>query len=90
MEEIKKGKNRFYIEDSERLLAEITFVPRGKDILVADHTYVCNDMRGQGVAKKLVDVLVEHACSEDKKILAQCPYVKRFTNDEKYKDNFVK
>jgi len=77
MDEIKKGDNKFYVgEDEENPLAEITFDTSDENNLVIDHTYVSNELRGQGMAGKLVDKVVKHAREEDRKIVALCPYAK--------------
>ena len=77
MDEIKKGDNKFYVgEDEENPLAEVTFDTSDENNLVIDHTYVSNELRGQGMAGKLVDKVVKHAREEDSKIVALCPYAK--------------
>lgn len=77
MLEIKKGENKFYIgEDIKEPIAEITFVQSGENRMVVDHTYVSDELRGQGVAGKLVEKVVTYARENGKKIIPQCPYVK--------------
>ena len=74
---IKKGTNKFYVggeESSPR--AEITFKQGTDDHLVVDHTYVSDELRGQGMAGKLVDRVVTYARDEGVKIVPECPYVK--------------
>ncbi|UTH13436.1 GNAT family N-acetyltransferase [Macrococcus equipercicus] len=71
--DIKQGDNRFYIDEGSSFKAEITFVPQG-DTLVIDHTFVDPSLRGQGVAKQLVDRVVAYARQENKKILPVCSY----------------
>lgn len=56
--------------------AELT-LSRASDVLViADHTFVPDSMRGMGVGKALVDRLIGDARSEGFKIIPLCPYVK--------------
>ncbi|RKQ31350.1 GNAT family N-acetyltransferase [Oceanobacillus halophilus] len=75
---INKGENKFYVGDSIKdPLAELTFNLSGKQKIVVDHTYVSDDLRGQGVAGKLVERVVLFAREQDKKIVPLCPYVKR-------------
>ncbi|OJF93024.1 GNAT family N-acetyltransferase [Alkalibacterium sp. 20] len=72
--EFIKGENRFYKEENGELLAEITYVP--KDYIVeVDHVFVDPSLRGQGVAEKLVERVVEEMQKEGKKIVPVCPYV---------------
>lgn len=72
--EFEKGNNRFYKEEGDKLLAEITYVPNG-DVVKVDHTFVDPSLRGQGVAEQLVDRVVTEMESEGKKIIPLCPYV---------------
>lgn len=75
---IQKGENKFYIgDDIKEPLAEITFVESGEDRIVVDHTYVSNELRGQGVAGKLVEEVVQYAREKNKRIIPLCPYVKK-------------
>ena len=51
------------------------------------HTVVDKKYGGQGLAGKLLDQVVAAARENDKKILPICSYaVKKFDEDEKYKD----
>lgn len=53
---------------------ELTYQKSG-DVLVADHTYVPDELRGMGVAAKLVDALIADARAEGTKIKPLCSYV---------------
>ena len=72
--DFKKDVNRFYKEEHGKLLAEITYLPKGDKVEV-NHTFVDPSLRGQGVAEKLVDRVVVEMEKEDKKIIPVCPYV---------------
>lgn len=86
--EIKKGTNGFYIGDSEDdIIAEITYVPTGEDRIIIDHTYVSNELRGQGIARKLLDEVANYARTENKKIIPLCSYAKtQMEKHEEYHD----
>ena len=72
---IKKGKNKFYIGQSEsQAEAEMTFIVYGSTYIV-EHTYVSESLRGQGVAGKLLDALLEYAKNNNIKIKPVCSYV---------------
>lgn len=59
--------------------AELTYATTGASAgetrVVADHTYVPDSMRGQGIAARLVDALIETARSDQWTILPRCSYV---------------
>lgn len=86
--EIKQGFNKFYIGESEdRIIAEITYRPQGNNTIIADHTYVSKELRGQNTGKKLVEVLVNWARQEQKKIYPLCSFVKvEMTRNPEYTD----
>ena len=39
--------------------AEITYIPKGEGVIDANHTFVDPSLRGQGVARQLVDKLAD-------------------------------
>ncbi|WP_144513605.1 GNAT family N-acetyltransferase [Bacillus sp. FJAT-22090] len=74
-----------YVQDGEKL-GEITWTLLG-DIMVMDHTYVSDRLRGQGVAKKLLDAAASYAREKDLKMEAVCSYVvAAFNKSEEYND----
>lgn len=88
MIEIKKGNNRFYIGDTEENpLAELTFVKNTDKLITIDHTYVSDKLRGQGVAKLLLEEVLAWARTENIKIIPLCSFVKKqMENNEEYHD----
>ena len=67
--------------------AEITFIPEEDGVINANHTFVDPSLRGQGVARQLVDCLAEYARVEQLKIRATCPYiVNLFEKSTEYDD----
>ena len=86
--EIKKGNNKFYIgETEEDMIARITWKNGGNNIIVIDHTIVDPSLRGQGVAGKLLQKVVEMAREENLKIVPVCSYaVVKLTRTDEYKD----
>ena len=88
MVEIKKGKNKFFIgENQEEALAEIHFVPTGAKKLIVDHTYVSDELRGQGVGEALVKQMVLFAREEGKKLIPLCPFARSQIDQHKeYQD----
>jgi len=88
MVEINKGEDKFFVgENIKEPIAELTFVESGENRVVVDHTYVSDELRGQGVAGKLVDSVVCYAREKGKKIIPLCPYAKkRLEENPKYQD----
>ncbi|MBP1970660.1 putative GNAT family acetyltransferase [Virgibacillus natechei] len=77
MATINKGENKFYVGDSIKdPMAEITFVQNGDNRLIIDHTYVSDELRGQGIAGDLVEKVVLFAREKGKKVMPLCPYAK--------------
>ena len=90
---IKQSDKSFYIGDSEKeLLAEMTFVYAGEDIIIIDHTSVSDELRGQNIGKQLLQRLVELAKEKNKKIVPLCPFAKKemMRNKEEYEAIMVK
>ena len=86
--EIKQGSNGFYVGDNENdYKGIITFVADGDKTIIIDHTIVKEELRGMGIARRLINRVVEYARTEDLKIIPQCSYaVKVLTTNDEYKD----
>lgn len=54
--------------------ATLTWRARGSS-RIADHTFVPPEMRGRGIAQKLVEALVADARAQGFRIVPQCSYV---------------
>lgn len=64
----------YVYEKDEQTLGEITWTLLG-DVMVMDHTFVSPTLRGEGVAKKLLDQAAEFARGKGYKMEAVCSYV---------------
>lgn len=74
-----------YVQNGERL-AEITWQLRD-GVMHMDHTYVSDELRGQGVAKKLLDQAAHYAREQNYKMNAICSYVvSSFEKSDDYND----
>jgi len=84
--EIKHGNNVFYIGDNEEnAIAEITYIYIDNVAINVNHTFVDPSLRGQGIAKKLLDKVVEFAKEKNLKIKPTCSYaVKVFPRYPEY------
>lgn len=84
---VDRGDNNFAFEHKQgnKVIAEISWVQKG-DVMSMDHTFVSDTLRGQGVAKQLLDRAAEYARAEGYKMEAVCSYVvaafKRNTYDD--------
>lgn len=84
MFEVKKGSNFFYIGESDNNpIAEMTYVNTEDNLIIIDHTFVSEELTGQGVGKLLLKEMVDFARNEGKKIIPLCPYAKA----QMYKNN---
>lgn len=92
--EFSKVENGWvYYNARKEILAEITYgIVQNSNSVIVNRTFVDPSLRGQGVAEKLLAVLVEDMRQQGKKIIPQCSYVKnKFSqNPEKYSDVWVK
>ena len=88
MLEIKRAKDRFYIGDSiDNDIARITWVEQGDNVIAINHTFVDPELRGQSIAGKLLNEVVQMARKENIKIIPICSYaVKKMTNNDDYLD----
>ena len=85
--EFTKTNNGFVkYDENGRVIAEITYATTSNpNVVLADHTFVDSSLRGQGVAGKLLDVLVKDMADQNKKIKASCSYVvKKFQEDSSF------
>ena len=74
-----------YEKDGNRL-AEITWI-ESDGIMTMNHTYVSDELRGQGVAKKLLDEAANYARANQLKMKPVCSYVvSAFEKSETYDD----
>lgn len=86
--DIKRGNGKFYIGESESdFIAHITFKHGGNNVIVIDHTFVDPSLRGQGIAAKLMERLIEMAREEGLKCVPVCSYaVTAFKRHKEYQD----
>ncbi len=54
---------------------EITFTRRGEGVISADHTGVPEAMGGRGVARRLLDAMLDDARATGFRIVPICPYI---------------
>lgn len=65
-----------YVGDPDEPQAEMTFSRAGETMMIIDHTDVGDQLRGQGVGRKLIHFMVDYARKNGVKIIPLCPYAK--------------
>lgn len=72
--------------DDGKFIGESTYA-KSEKIWIIDHTYVEGSYNGQGIAKRLVQKLVEEARATNMKIIPLCPFAKHeFDKKQEYWD----
>lgn len=72
-----RGRGGLFVAGEGEDRAELTYSPAGiQDAWVFDHTYVPEKLRGQGIAKKLLDFAVGFAREKGMKVVPACSYVR--------------
>lgn len=70
-----EGHGAFVIEENGQRDAEMVVRING-DTMTVHHTEVAEKLRGKGVARQLLDNMVEHARANNLKVKPLCPYVR--------------
>ena len=77
MEKVIKEDSILYVEN-DVVKARIDFKHVTSDIIDIVHTIVDESLKGQGIAKKLVEDVIEYAKENSFKIKATCSYAKHY------------
>lgn len=80
----QREKNRSLALDGEKKVGKAIFVDEG-DVWRINKTIVDKEYGGQGIARRLVDKIVEEAEKADKKLSSSCSYSTKVFEGEKYK-----
>ena len=77
----------FFLDAEGKRLAEMTYSPSRPGVIVLDHTWVSGELRGRGVARRLLDALVAWARESQTRVVPTCSYaVKVFAEDPSIRD----
>ncbi len=68
--------NRAVVFDNQTIIGECDYIIQG-DIWNIVHTIVDSKYQGQGIARKLVECVIENAKKENKQVIADCSYAKK-------------
>lgn len=69
-------KGAFYIEQDEKIIAEMIYVWAGKDRFIIEHTEVSDALAGKGAGKQMLTTAVDFARRQHVKIVPVCPFAK--------------
>ena len=67
-------KGMFYVEENEKVLAEMAYEMTEDKKMTILHTEVDPSLEGQGVGKQILARLVEFVRQEQIKVFPQCPF----------------
>ena len=81
------GKGNFILMEGEEQWGEMDFSISDKKITVF-HTQIAPQAEGKGLARQLLQAMVDHARKNDLKVIPLCPYVHASfkKNPEQYAD----
>ena len=84
MVEIKfvKEENRAVAYDNEVEIGECEFIEE-EDVWNIVHTGVDSKYQGQGIARRLVECIIENAKSNSKTLVADCSYARKVIEERK-------
>jgi len=74
MEEIKENSARFFIEEKNECVAELSCKFRDKTTLLITHTEVNDSLGGKGIGEQLVSAAVNYARQNGYVVKATCSY----------------
>lgn len=89
--EVKKEqqghKGRYFIEDEQGLVGEVTYSMAGEQLMIVDHTHVEEEHRGKEVGVTIMKVVVEDVRNKGIRVLPLCPFANAFfRKNESMKD----
>ena len=67
-------KGSFYIEEGEKILAEMVYTMTSPAKMIIEHTEVSDELRGKNVGYQLVNHMVDYARKHDIKVIPLCPF----------------
>lgn len=80
-------KGMFFVEENNRIVAQMTYVWAGATMIIIDHTEVDDSLGRKGVGKQMVEKAVDFAREKSIKIMPLCPFAKSvFDKVNEFKD----
>lgn len=82
-----EGQGMFYIEKDDEIAAQLIYSIQDNGIMNLDHTETIREMKGKGLAGKLMKHVVEYAREENVKLDPLCEYASvQFERHPEYQD----
>lgn len=78
MKEQLKENQYFLLGENDEILAEIDFPMIKEGVIEITHTIVSPSLQGQGIAKKLVEKVLEIAKEKGYRVTASCSYARHY------------
>lgn len=78
MKELLKENQYLLLGENDEILAEIDFPMIKEGAIEITHTIVSPSLQGQGIAKKLVEKVLEIAKEKGYHVTASCSYAKHY------------
>ena len=72
-------QNKSVAYDGTRIIGECDFIENDNTWNIV-HTEVSSEYQGKGIARKLVECVIENAKKSNKNIIADCSYAKKILN----------
>lgn len=79
---LEDGRGKAYVGDLKESDAEMVFHMKEDDVMVVEHTEVKEQMRGKGVARRLLDTVIDRVRDRGWTIIPECEYVRSVYNKE--------
>jgi len=81
--EFDRKNNMSIAYDDNTIVGKCEFINK-EDVWNIIHTEVNESYQGQGIARKLVEIIIEEAKKNKKKLVADCSYAMKILKENKY------
>jgi predicted GNAT family acetyltransferase len=85
----REGNWIFKKGEEGNVIAEVTFPNLREGVVVINHTFVDDSLRGQGIAGELVESAYDAVKADGKKAVVTCPYAVKWFEGRPDKNDIV-